>query len=177
MSSRLRLFCAASLSTVLMLSATPYVYAANDDLDDLQTKLGNQWVLVKNDQRRNIKTWAKQEDGKRFRSFKVEAILDSNVEAGVRVLLDAESYTKWYWEVFESKMLKVISPTEYYIYLKHRAPVSLPDRDVILHAIVTPQKKAGDPILLNVKAAPDYIPEAPPLIRMPAEDMIAEFTP
>lgn len=177
MSSRLRLFCAASLSTVLMLSATPYVYAANDDLDDLQTKLGNQWVLVKNDQRRNIKTWAKQEDGKRYRSFKVEAILDSSVEAGVRVLLDAENYTKWYWEVFESKMLKQASPTEYYIYLKHRAPVSLPDRDVILHAIVTPQKKAGDPIILTVKSAPNYIPEAPPLIRMPAEDMIAEFTP
>ncbi len=177
MSSRLRLFCAASLSTVLMLSATPYVYAANDDLDDLQTKLGNQWVLVKNDQRRNIKTWAKQEDGKRYRSFKVEAILDSSVEAGVRVLLDAENYTKWYWEVFESKMLKQASPTEYYIYLKHRAPVSLPDRDVILHAIVTPQKKLGDPIILTVKSAPNYIPEAPPLIRMPAEDMIAEFTP
>ena len=177
MCSRLRLFCAARLSTVLMLSATPYVYAANDDLDDLQTKLGNQWVLVKNDQRRNIKTWAKQEDGKRYRSFKVEAILDSSVEAGVRVLLDAENYTKWYWEVFESKMLKQTSPTEYYIYLKHRAPVSLPDRDVILHAIVTPQKKAGDPIILTVKSAPNYIPEAPPLIRMPAEDMIAEFTP
>ena len=177
MSSRLRLFCAASLSTVLMLSATPYVYAANDDLDDLQTKLGNQWVLVKNDQRRNIKTWAKQEDGKRYRSFKVEAILDSNVDSGVRVLLDAENYTKWYWEVFESRLLKQVSPTEYYIYLKHRAPVSLPDRDVILHAVVIPQKKAGDSIVLNVKSAPDYIPEAPPLIRMPAEDMIAEFTP
>ena len=177
MTSHSRPFLTAVLCGLFAFGSLPTAYAANDDLDDLQTKLGNQWVLVKNDQRRNIKTYAKQEDGKRYRSFKVEAILDSSVESGVRVLLDAENYTKWYWEVFESRLLKQASPTEYFIYLKHRAPVSLPDRDVILHAVVTPQKKPTDSIVINVKAAPDYIPEAPPLIRMPAEDMIAEFTP
>ncbi|PTQ90969.1 hypothetical protein [Agitococcus lubricus] len=166
------------LASVLACAVAMPVYAAGeDDLDEFQTKLGNQWVLVKNDTRRNIKTYAKQEDGKRFRSFKVDAVLDSTVESGVRVLLDAENYTKWYWEVFESRMLKQVSPTEYYLYLKHRAPVSLPDRDVILHATVELQKKPSDPITLRVKAAPDYIPEAPPLIRMPAEDMVAHFTP
>ncbi|MCB1674317.1 MAG: hypothetical protein H6996_08135 [Moraxellaceae bacterium] len=161
----------------LAITATPVIsYAALEDLDELQDKLGNQWVLVKNDQRRNIKTWAKQEDGKRYRSFKVEATLDSTVEAGARVLLDADNYTKWYWEVFESKMLKA-NTAEYYIYLKHRAPISLPDRDVILHANVLLQKKSSDPLIINVKAAPNFIPEAPPLIRMPAEDMIVKLTP
>ncbi len=177
MTPYLRVLRNTVFALLLIGNSLPVAYAANEDLDALQDKLGNEWVLVKNDQRRNIKTWAKQEDGKRYRSFKVEAILNSNVETGVRVVLDAENYTKWYWEVFESKMLKQISPTEYYIYLKHRAPISLPDRDVILHAKVTLQKKPSDPIILTVKAAPDYIPEAPPLIRMPAEDMIAEFTP
>ena len=151
-------------------------FAALEDLDELQGKLGNEWVIVKNDKLRNIKTWAKQEDGKRYRSFKVEATLDSSVEAGARVLLDADNYTKWYWEVFESKMLKA-NTTEYYIYLKHRAPVSLPDRDVILHANVVMQKKPTDPLIISVKAAPNFIPEAPPLIRMPAEDMIVKLTP
>jgi hypothetical protein len=136
MTAYLRLILTGLLSFSLVVLA-PLSYAAMDDLDELQEKLGNEWVIVKNDQRRNIKTYAKQEDGKRYRSFKVEAILDSTVEAGARVLLDAENYTKWYWEVFESKMLKQVSATEYYIYLKHRAPVSLPDRDVILHATVT----------------------------------------
>lgn len=176
MTAYLRLLFCGLLGFAIL--TTPLMsYAALEDLDELQGKLGNEWVLVKNDQRRHIKTWAKQEDGKRYRSFKVEAILDSTVEAGTRVLLDAENYTKWYWEVFEAKMLKKASATEYYIYLKHRAPVSLPDRDVILHAVVTPQKKPSDPVILTVKAAPNFIPEAPPLIRMPAEDMIAIFTP
>lgn len=172
----LRLILTGLLSFSLVVLA-PLSYAAMDDLDELQGKLGNEWVIVKNDQRRNIKTWAKQEDSKRYRSFKVEAILKGKAETGARVLLDFDNYTKWYWEVFESKLLKQVSPIEYYLYLKHRAPVSLPDRDVILHAKLTLQKKPTDPIIVTIKAAPDYIPEQPPLIRMPAEDLVAEFTP
>lgn len=159
------------------LSIITPTYAADDELDELQGKLGNEWILVKNDQRRHIKTYAKQEDGKRFRSFKVEATIDSTIEAGVRVLLDAENYTKWYWEVEHSRMLKRVSDTEYYIYLKHRAPYGLPDRDVILHAIVEPQTKTKNYITLRVKAAPDFIPKEPLLVRMPAEDMTVTFTP
>ncbi len=159
------------------LSVSASAFAADDELDELQTKMGNEWILVKNDQRHAIKTYAKQEDGKRFRSFKVEATIDSTMEAGVRVLLDAENYTKWYWEVEESHMLKRASDTEYYIYLKHRAPYGLPDRDVILHAIVEPQTKTKNYITLRVKADPTFIPEKPPLVRMPAEDMVVTYTP
>jgi hypothetical protein len=172
----LRLILSVLISLSLM-TFVPLSYASNDDLDELQGKLGNEWVIIKNDRRRNIKTYAKQEDGKRYRSFKVEAILDSSVEAGARVLLDVKNYTKWYWEVIESRMLAQISPTEYYIYLVHRAPVTLPDRDVILHATVELQKKPSDPIIVRIKSVPDYIAEKPPLIRMPAEDMILYVTP
>jgi hypothetical protein len=57
------------LAMLMTLSIAPPLYAANDDdsLDEIQEKLGNEWMLVKNDQRRNIKTYAKLEDGKRFR--------------------------------------------------------------------------------------------------------------
>jgi hypothetical protein len=48
---------------------------------------------------------------------------------------------------------------------------------VILHATVILQKNPSDTLILNVKAAPDYIEEKPPLIRMPAEDMIVRVTP
>jgi hypothetical protein len=163
---------------LLSLAVVAPAHAADDDgLDELQTKLGNEWVLVKNDLRRNIKTYAKQEDGKRFRSFKVEALIDNPLESAARVLLDADNYKKWYWEVEESYMLRRQSDTEYYIYLKHRAPYGLPDRDVILHAMVEPQSKARNYLTVKVRAAPDFIPEKPPLVRMPAEDMSVKFTP
>ena len=152
-------------------------YALDDDLQEFRVKLSNEWTQVRNDRLHNIKTYAKQEDGKRFRSFKVEAVMNTSLETITRVLLDFENYGRWYWEVREAKLLRKDAATDYYFYMVHRAPYGLPDRDVILHAKVTLQKKPSDPIILTVKAAPDYIPEAPPLIRMPAEDMIAEFTP
>lgn len=168
------------VAATVLVSAVPLAQAATDeedDLDQLQTKLGNEWVQVKNDRLRNIKTFAKQEDGKRYRSFKVEAELDGTAEAGARVLLDFDNYAKWYWEVLDSKLLKKVSATEYYMYMVHRAPGGLPNRDVILHATVEPQTKTKNYLLLRVKAIPDYLEQRPPLVRMPAEDMTVKFTP
>ncbi len=166
--------------SILSLSVAPAALAApdeQDDLDELQGKLGNEWVQVKNDRLRNIKTFAKQEDGKRYRSFKVEAELEGTAEAGARVLLDFDNYGKWYWEVLSSKLLRRVSPTEYYMYMVHRAPGGLPNRDVILHATVEPQAKGKNYLLLRVKAVADYMEQRPPLVRMPAEDMTVKFTP
>lgn len=170
----------SGLAVALILSVLPLQKAlAVDDegIDELQTKLGNEWVLVKNDKLRNIKTFAKQEDGKRFRSFKVEASLEGTAETGARVLLDFDNYNKWYWEVQESRLIKKVSATEYYLYLVHRAPFSLPNRDVILHASVEPQTKSKKEITLRVKAVPDFLEQKPPLVRMQAEDMTVTFTP
>jgi len=167
------------VATTLIISMVPLAHAVDemDEMDELQTKLGNEWVQVKNDRRRNIKTFAKQEDGKRYRSFKVEAELDGTAEAGARVLLDFDNYSKWYWEVLESRLLKRVSATEYYMYMVHRAPGGLPNRDVILHAVVEPQTKGRNALILRVKAVADYMEHKPPLVRMPAEDMTVKFTP
>ena len=163
----------------LALSALPALAAANDDddINDLRDKVTNEWVLVKNDRLRNIKTWIKQEDGKPYRSFKVEATLNGSVESYTRVMLDADNFSKWYWEVLESRILKRVSPTEYYAYMKHRAPYGLPNRDVILHAVLAPQTAQNRTLVVNIQAAPDFIPEKPKLIRMPAEDMQVKVTP
>ena len=88
--------CMLLLAGLLPLTL-PAAARADDDLDALQDKLTNEWRLVRNDRMRNIKTWVKQEDGKRFRSFKAEATLDGTLEAYVRVLLDFDNYKKWYW--------------------------------------------------------------------------------
>ena len=120
---------------------------------------------------------AKLEDAQRIRSFKVEGILKAKPETLVRVLLDFANYSDWYWEVQESKLLKQVSPTEYYLYLVHRAPYGLPNRDVILHVVIEPQTSKKPYVLLTVKAAPNFLPIQPKLVRMPAENMTIKFTP
>jgi hypothetical protein len=168
-------FIALFLLMIFVVISSP-VYA-EDDIDDLRTKLGNEWMLMKNDRLRNIKTYSRLEDGKQYRSFKIEAILDSSIEPLTRVLLDFDSYTKWYWKTRESRLMKQISATEFIVYMVHEAPYGLPDRDVILHGVVEPQTKTKRYATLRVNAMPDFMAAKPPLIRMPAEDMLVKFSP
>ena len=105
-----------AISTLMAVTYMP-AYASNDDIDELQMKLTNQWTLVKNDRLRQIKTYARLEDGKQYRSFKATMVMkDVKPETLVRFLLDFENYYKWYWQVLESKLIKRVSATEYYVY-------------------------------------------------------------
>jgi len=61
--------------------------------------------------------------------------------------------------------------------LSHEAPVTLPDRDAIIHVIVDPYSVKKGYASLKLKAVPDFLPEKPPLVRMLAEDMTIKFTP
>ena len=155
----------------------PALAREDDDLSELQTKLSNEWTLVKNDRLHNVKTFVKQEDGKRFRSFKVEAIFDGSMESLARVILDFDHYDRWSWNVMESKMLKKISPTEYIIYVQHHSPYGVPDRDIALRMVFEPPTPSRPYLTVRTTAVPDFIPEKPPFVRMMAEDMVAKLTP
>ena len=172
---RLRILglCSALLLSSLSLAS----HAADNDLDEFRTKLGSEWRLTKQDNLRNIKTYARLDEGKRYRSFKVEAELDGNIEALARVILDFDNYTKWFWETRESRQVKQISPTEYIVYMVHKAPYTLPDRDTVLHGVFEPQTRTKPQAVLRVSAMPEYLPLKPPLVRMPAEEMTITFSP
>ncbi|HQV22489.1 MAG: hypothetical protein H6996_05620 [Moraxellaceae bacterium] len=156
---------------------TQVIYADSNDLDEFRSKLTNEWLLVKNDRLRNIKTYARLEDGKRYRSFKLEATLETSVESLARVLLDFENYTRWFWKTRESKLIRQNSPTEYMVYMVHDAPYGLPDRDTVIKGIIEPQAKNKPYVTLRVTATPDALPAKPPLVRMIAEEMTIKFTP
>lgn len=164
------------LSLICSLSS-PMVLAANEDLDELQTKIGKNWVSVKNDQRHEFKTYAKQEDGKRFRSFKAEGVFNTSMEAFIRMCTDFDNMKKWTWHAIESKLLKKVSATEYYFYVTHDSPYGVPDRDVALHMMIEPQTKGRPYLTITIRAVPDYIPERPPFVRMLAEEMNIKVTP
>jgi len=164
-----------AISSCLAFSALPSY--AEDNINEFRSQLNNEWQLVKNDRLRNLKTYARLEDGKRYRSFKVEAIVDSPVESVARLLLDFDNYTRWFWKTRESKLIRQSSPTEYYVYMVHDAPYGLPDRDTVLKGTIEPQTKTKHYVTLRVTAVPEMLPQKPPLVRMIAEEMIIKVTP
>lgn len=157
---------------------TPAQADVDDDLLDLRgTQPYNEWELIKNDTKRNIKAWSKREDGKRIRSFKLDYLIDASLMTIGRVYLDVDNYTRWFWQVREAKIVKKVSPTEFYYYVLHDAPVTLPDRDAFIRVTVEPYSSRKGYAALKLKAVPDFLPEKPPLVRMIAEDMLVKFTP
>lgn len=153
-----------------------FAHAADDDAAAEQNKKDG-WYVVKNDTHRNIRAWARQEDEKRLRSFKVDGALSGTPEDLVKVLLDFNGYDRWFWSVRESRLLKQVSPTEYYMYIVHRAPYPVTDRDTVLHAKIKPQTRHDPRVIISVSAAPDYLPPQPGLVRMAAEEFTVVFLP
>ena len=80
--------------------------ASGDDVDDLRSdnKRKNEWIQVKKDRLKKITTWAKQEEGKTIRSFKVDMIVDADLETVARVHFDIENIKRWFWETKESRL-------------------------------------------------------------------------
>lgn len=155
----------------------PAAYADSaNDLDEFRSQLTNEWLLIKNDRRRDIKTYVRLEDAKRYRSFKIEATFESSVEALIRVLLDFKNYDRWFWEARGAKQIRQHSPTEYLMYMIHDAPYGLPDRDTILKVTIEPQSKNKPHIVVRMTAVPDALPTTPPLVRMIAEEITAKVT-
>lgn len=163
----------------IALTMSQAVLAADDDLRELRGSARDkgEWELIRNDAIRNIRTYGKQEDGKRIRSFKGEAVFDASMETLARIHFDVENYKKWFYETKDMKLLKKVSNTEYYYYARYNAPATLPDRDAVLHAVVEPYTPRRGYMLLKVNAVPDYLPSVPGLVRMTAQEMTVKFTP
>ena len=171
------------LSTLLVMSlcgAIPTItQAAIDDLEDLRSSQSSkEWRLLKHDKRLNIKSYDKRDDQNAgVRSFKLDVIVNGSLDTIGRIYFDIENYTRWFWTVRNAKLLKKISDTEFYYYLQHDAPVSLPDRDVVIHAIIEPYTPEKGYALFKLKAAPNFMPVKLPFVRMLAEDMEIKWTP
>lgn len=162
---------------LLALALSGVAYSADSALDDVRVRLDDQWIPVKVDKSRDIKTYAKREDGKPYRSFKIEQTINTSLNTISRVISDFESYPRWFWETQEARLLKKVSANEVYVYMVHRAPLGIPHRDVILHVRLDPVNSRKESALLHARSVSDYLPVRPPLVRMAAEEFTVRFTP
>ena len=173
----LKKISAIGFALVTTFATIPAVYAIEGDLKDLRPDVNKkEWQLVKNDTTRSIKTYIREGDGKRI-NFKVDAMIEGALEAVARVHFDVDNIKHWYWETLDSRLLKKVSSTEYYYYMQYNAPVTMPDRDAILHAVIEPYSVKKGYMQLSIRAVPDYLPAQANLVRVQEQDMIVKFTP
>lgn len=135
------------------------------------------WRLAREDSARDIRTYTRMEDDKPYRSFRVESTIHAPLSTVGKVLADFQNYGRWYWQVTQVRLLKQVSANEFYLYLVHNAPVGLPDHDAILQVTVEPAGEGHPAAKVQFHARPDYLPPAPGLIRMQAEEITLTLTP
>lgn len=165
-----------ALSACLMTGLIPASYAV-DELSGVRPERNKaEWLMVKHDATRNIKTYIREGDVKRI-NFKIDAIIEGSLETVARVHFDIDRIKSWYWETMDSRLLKKVSSTEYYYYMQYNAPVTMPDRDAILHATVEPYSAKKGYMQLTIKAVPDYLPPQGNLVRVQEQDMVVKMTP
>lgn len=167
------------VSTPILLTPTTALAAKGDDLEELRvdSKRNNEWILVKKDQLKNITTWAKREDGKNIRSFKIEMVAQADLETVARVHFDVENIKRWFWETKESRLLKKVSDKEYYYYQVFNAPLTIPDRDAIIRAQVEPFNAKRGYMAMKLSSISEFMPEQPGKVRVAALNYYLKFTP
>lgn len=164
----------------LLLTSAQAVLAArgDDDLNDLRQSgiATDEWQLIRNDKRHDIMQYVKRDLGKTLRSFKIEYEVDGTLDTISRVTFDYPNYKRWYYQIKEARVLKKVSDREFYFYQIHKAPATLPDRDVVLHATIQPYSVKTGYALMTLESIPDFIPPKPPLVRMVAENMTVKWS-
>ncbi|HNH42839.1 MAG TPA: hypothetical protein PK633_01945 [Agitococcus sp.] len=158
---------------------TTALAAKGDDLEELRadSKRANEWIVVKKDNLKNITTWAKREDGKNIRSFKIEMIAQADLETIARVHFDVDNIKRWFWETKESKLLKKVNDKEYYYYQVFNAPLTIPDRDAIIRVQVEPFNAKRGYMAMKLTFIAEFMPAQPGKVRVDALNYYLRFTP
>ena len=123
----------------------------------------------------DLYTYLRQDPGKRLKSFRIEADVNATPPALGAIFTDFDHFCDWIYRCGETRVLKRISDTEYLIYIIHRAPYGVSDRDTIIHG-----KAYRDPahhaVVIKTWEEPYVLPEQPHLVRMIHEELEWTFT-
>lgn len=126
------------------------------------------WKLVKEDKRNNIKLYLRQEAGMRTKSFRLVGSTKGSIDKYTEVMLDIPRMCEWMYRCKEVKKLKQIGNSEQYVYFLYDAPYGLEDRDVIVNGVYHFDKSKG---FLRTRSDLNYLPPTPGVVRMTRYDI------
>lgn len=126
------------------------------------------WKLVKEDKRNNIKLYLRQEAGLRTKSFRLVGTTKGSIDKYSEVMLDIPRMCEWMYRCKEVKKLKQIGSNEQYVYFLYDAPYGLEDRDVIVNGVYQFDKSKG---FLRTRSDLNYLPPTPGVVRMTRYDI------
>ncbi len=118
------------------------------------------WKLVKNEN--GVQIWTRDFENTKLKEYKAVTYIQTSVQDVVNELLDAPRYDKNYKEGI-SHLIKA-DDENYFFYVHNEFPWPIKDRDVVSRLKV--QKISENKVKLDIKAAPNEIPESGNMLRI-----------
>ncbi|QQS30281.1 MAG: START domain-containing protein [Sphingobacteriales bacterium] len=132
----------------------------------------NDWEIAK--EQNGIKVFTRKNSGE-MKEYRGETTISASVNDVFTLLSNFENYASWMPSCIENKVLKRISDTELYQYNVTDAPWPVNDRDSVIKTKIT--KQTTGVILIELAAAPDYIPAKSGRVRVPSFKGYWKLTP
>lgn len=127
------------------------------------------WTLKK--KKDGISVYSLKEENSEFNSIKVEAVLKGTVKDLAKVLLDVEGHIEWAFDTKAISLLKKISDDELIYYKQIQSPLTVKNRDLILHLKIM-EDKSNQSLRVQSYSEPNYIPEKKDFVRVRKSDEI-----
>lgn len=122
-----------------------------------------QWVLKKNSN--GIKVFESMSSSSRFKSVKVDAVLEGTLKKLVDILSDVSNNTKWVYSTKKSYLIEKISDNDLVYYAETAIPWPFRNRDQAIHLKIFPPSPDGL-TKITTTGEPDRIPETDGKVRI-----------
>ncbi len=147
----------SALRKVLLLAAVSLALSSNAQKQTPE----KEWVFK--GQKDGIKVYYRQTQD--VHELKLATTVRASLPGLAQLFDDVPNYTKWSYRVVESRLVKRVSETEMYYYVRIDFPWPLSDRDLIMHSYLQ-QDPHTRTIVSASKAAPDMLPVKDGVVRI-----------
>ncbi len=132
-----------------------------------------EWELARD--KKEIKVYTRKAPGSSIKDSRTVVIVKGTPEQALVLLTAANDHFNWMDRVVDSKMLKKVSETEFYVYYEAGAPWPVANRDVISKYKI--QKHPSGKTEIEVIGVPDFINEKDGKVRIHDQKSSWTFTP
>ena len=135
---------------------------------------GGQWKLKK--EADGLKVYLRNSENSDIKEVRIETIFDASLSAIITVLKDIPAYPEWIYKCSRAERLEPGTNTSSVYYCEIDFPWPLSDRDFIAKSSLR-QDPGNKHVYIDVKAAPEHLPEKDGIVRIELLNIYYEFIP
>ena len=122
------------------------------------------WKLTK--EKNGIKVFLGGVENSKFKSIRVQAIMEGSISKLVNILSQVNKMTEWIYKCKKSYILKLVTPTNFIYYNETVLPWPVSNRDAVIHLIIYPDT-LHQIVRINAVSEPKFIDVKDGIVRIP----------